>query len=238
LADLAGVTVVFDLDGTLADTAPDLMAALNAVLAGEDLPPASLQSTRAMIGGGLRALLARALHARGVDPGEGRFEDLCVDLRARYRARIARESRPYPGVAAALEAIAAAGARLAVCTNKPSALAAALLGELGLARHFAAVVGPDGAPAAKPDPRHLLFAIEQAGGERKRAIMVGDSASDARAARAAGLPLILVDFGYADAPLAELGADVLISHFDQLPAACAALSGRPRAPCEGAGQPL
>jgi phosphoglycolate phosphatase len=227
LAHLAGVTVVFDLDGTLADTAPDLMAALNAVLAREDLPPANLPSTRAMIGGGLRALLGRALHARGADPGEDRFEELFVDLRARYRAGIARESRPYPGVAAALEAIAAAGARLAVCTNKPSDLAAALLGELGLACHFAAIIGPDGAPAAKPDPRHLLFAIEQAGGERRRAIMVGDSASDARAARAAGLPLILVDFGYADAPLAELGADVLISHFDQLPEACAALSGAP-----------
>ncbi|MEO8926911.1 MAG: HAD-IA family hydrolase, partial [Caulobacteraceae bacterium] len=122
-----------------------------------------------------------------------------------------------------LDALAAAGARLAVCTNKRTDLSAALLKALGLADRFDAIVGADAAPAAKPDPRHLIAAIERAGGRRDFALMVGDSASDAGAARAAGVPLVLVSFGYTEIPARELGPDILIDRFDQLPAACARL---------------
>jgi phosphoglycolate phosphatase len=216
---------VFDLDGTLVDTAPDITGALNTALVAEGLAPMPPASVRPMIGLGARALLARAFASAGRPLADPRLTELLDALLAHYLAHIADLSRPFPGVVEALDELAAGGARLAVCTNKRTDQALALLEALGIASRFAAVIGPGDAGAAKPDPRHLMCAIERAGGHAGRAVMVGDSISDAEAARAAAVPLILVDFGYTDIPASELEPVILISHFDQLPAACARLLG-------------
>ncbi|MEO8927330.1 MAG: phosphoglycolate phosphatase [Caulobacteraceae bacterium] len=234
LADLAGATVVFDLDGTLVDTAPDLVTTLNVLLAEEGVSPLALDEARPMIGQGARAMLAKGFAAGGAPLGEARLTGLFERFIDHYRAHIADRSRPFPGVVAALDALAAAGARLAVCTNKRTDLSAALLKALGLADRFDAIVGADAAPAAKPDPRHLIAAIERAGGRRDFALMVGDSASDAGAARAAGVPLVLVSFGYTEIPARDLGPDILVDHFDELPPACARLLR----PCPTPAEPV
>jgi phosphoglycolate phosphatase len=225
----AGATVVFDLDGTLVDTAPDLIAVLNDLLADEGLPALSLYEARPMIGRGARALIERGFAAAGVALDQPTRNRLFEAFISAYRMRIAKESVPFPGAVAALDELKHGGARLAVCTNKPTGLSLMLLEALGLAARFAAIIGPDTAPAAKPDPRHLLSAIAQAGGSAGRSLMVGDSATDADAARAAGVPLILVSFGYTETPARELGPDILIDSFDDLTAACARLL----APCDG-----
>ncbi|MFI4936510.1 MAG: HAD hydrolase-like protein [Caulobacterales bacterium] len=226
---LAGAVIAFDLDGTLVDTAPDLGGTLNAILAERGLPTVPLGDIRAMIGHGARALIERGFSAAGraVSPAEMTpLFDRFIDL---YMARIADESRPFPGVLAALDELVGDGAILAVCTNKRTNLSVALLDALGMTQRFAAVVGPDAAGVSKPDPRHLTFAIEAAGGQLGRALMVGDSKTDLDAARAAGAPIALVSFGYTEIPASELGADALIGHFDELPAAARRLLARRRA---------
>ncbi|HWA60061.1 MAG TPA: phosphoglycolate phosphatase [Caulobacteraceae bacterium] len=220
---LAGATVVFDLDGTLIDTAPDLIGTLNLVLAEQNLPALEFASARNLIGAGARALIARGFAAAGEPLDEARMGPLFARFIDLYLGRIADESAPFPGMVEALDALEAAGARLAVCTNKRTGLSVALMDALGLTHRFAAIVGADDAPAPKPDPSHLTTAIARAGGDSARAVMIGDSISDAGAARAAGVPLVLVSFGYTDIPVAQLGADVLIDHYDQLQAACEAL---------------
>jgi phosphoglycolate phosphatase len=144
-----------------------------------------------------------------------RLFDRFIEL---YVGRIAVASRPFPGLTDALDELAGAGARLAVCTNKRTDLSLALLDALGLTQRFAAIVGPDLAGAHKPDPKHLAFAVEAAGGRLERALMVGDASTDTEAAKAARVPVIAVSFGYSDVPAAELGADALIDHFGELPA--------------------
>lgn len=227
LASLAleGATIAFDLDGTLVDTAPDLIGTLNVLLRDEGLPPLPFAGARPYIGHGARRLIERGFQAAGAPLETQKLDALFDRFIAHYRAHIADQSRPFPGCEAALDALAAQGARLCVCTNKPTRLSVALLDALGLSRHFAAILGPDAAPAAKPDPRHLEAAVAAAGGTLERAILVGDSATDAGAARAAGAGLILVTFGYTETPAADLGADLLLDHFDQLPAACTRLLG-------------
>jgi phosphoglycolate phosphatase len=220
---LGGATIVFDLDGTLVETAPDLMGTLNVLLEREGIAPLPLSKARSLIGAGAKALLARGFAVAGQPLEEPRLSALFEDFIAHYLAHIADESRPFEGVIAAMDLLEAQGARLAVCTNKRTDLSLALLDALGLTERFAAVVGGDAAPAQKPDPRHLVTTIERAGGRVDRAVMVGDSASDARAAQSAGVPLVLVSFGYTDVPAQDLGPDVLIDHFDDLPAACAQL---------------
>ena len=222
---LRGAVIAFDLDGTLVDTAPDLVGTLNVILAEEGLRPLALAHARDLIGHGARRLLERGFQAAGEPLADDRMPALFDRFIARYRAHIADESRPFPGVVDALETLKAGGARLAVCTNKPTGLSNALLEALDLARLLDAVIGPDAAPAAKPDPRHLEAAIAAAGGSNDRAIMVGDAATDAGAARALRVPLILVSFGYTETPAAELAPDILIDHFDALPAACLRLLG-------------
>jgi phosphoglycolate phosphatase len=217
---LAGFTVVFDLDGTLVDTAPDLMGTLNVLLAKQGLPALPLSDARHLVGQGAKALLARGFAQAGEPLEEPRLSELFEDFITHYLAHIADHSRPFEGAVAAMDALEAAGARLAICTNKRTDLSVALLEALGLTERFAAVVGGDAAPAQKPDPRHLWAAIERAGGVRERAVMVGDSVSDAQAARNAGVPLVLVSFGYTDVPAKDLEPDVLIDDFADLPQAC------------------
>ena len=237
-AVLAGSTIVFDLDGTLIDTAPDLVATLNTLLAEEGIAPVALEAARTMIGQGARALIARGFVAAGVTVDARRLDRLFDRFIGHYRAHIADLSRPFPGVITALNGLEAAGARLAVCTNKRTDLSVALLEVLKLVDRFAAVIGADAAPAAKPDPRHLTLTIERAGGRIDRSVMVGDSASDLGAARAAGVPVVLVSFGYTDIPARDLGPDVLIDHFDQLAEACVTALTIPARPCPAPVLPL
>lgn len=215
-ASLSGALIAFDLDGTLVDTAPDLIGALNGVLAERRLPAVPVEAARALVGHGARALIERGfsvagepLHAEETPALVARFIDL-------YRTRIAAESRPFPGVERALDDLAAAGAALAVCTNKRTDLSIELLTALNLADRFAVIIGADLAPAPKPDGRHLIFTAERAGVPIGRTLMVGDSANDVNAAKAAGAPVVAVSFGYTDIPAAELGADQLMHHFDEL----------------------
>jgi phosphoglycolate phosphatase len=222
---LEGAVIAFDLDGTLVDTAPDLIATLNVLLDGEGLPRLPLAEARPFIGHGARWLIERGFEAAGAHLHPAKSQQLFERFIAHYRDHIADQSRPFPGCEAALDALQPAGALLCVCTNKPTSLSVALLETLGLAHRFAAIVGPDAAPAAKPDPRHLQAAVAAAGGAIERAILVGDSATDVGAARAAKAGLILVGFGYTETPAADLGPDVLIDHFDELPAACLRLLG-------------
>lgn len=210
-------TIVFDLDGTLVDTAPDLVNALNAALALEGIDvPITLDEARTLIGAGARALIARGLSARDRRVSEERFEDLFGAFLAHYEAHICIESRPYPGMPGALEALSAAGHRLAVCTNKSERFAVKLLEAMHLRGRFLAVVGGDTLDVSKPDPRPLLAAIERSGGGGAPAMLVGDSATDFHTARNAGLPIVGVTFGYSDTPMADLGADALIDHYDEL----------------------
>jgi phosphoglycolate phosphatase len=215
-------TIVYDLDGTLADTAGDLMGALNAVLTREGLPPLPVQNARSMLGAGGRALIARGFAASGRELAPLKLEALFGDFLAHYNAHIAEQTRLYPGVEATLELFARAGWRQAICTNKMEGSAKLLMDKLGAASRFAFICGQDTFGVGKPDPKPLLGTIAAAGGASDRAIMVGDSATDIKTARAAGLPVIAVDFGYTDVPVSELGPDRVISHFDELASACEA----------------
>ena len=218
-------TIVYDLDGTLADTAGDLMGALNAVLTHEGLAPLPVENARSMLGAGGRALLERGFAASGRKLAPLKLEALFGDFLAHYNSHIAEHTRLYPGVEAALNAFAREGWRQAICTNKMEGSAKLLMEKLGVASRFAFICGQDTFGVGKPDPKPLLGTIVAAGGVSDRAIAVGDSVTDIKTARAAGLPVICVDFGYTDVPVSELGPDRVISHFSELGAACASLLG-------------
>ena len=224
-AALSGAVIAFDLDGTLVDTAHDLIGTLNWLLAEEGLAPLPLGEARPFIGRGARWMIERGFQAAGAPLPAERVQPLFERFLVRYDAHIADESRPFPGCVAALEALKGGGAKLSVCTNKLTGLSTRLLDALSMSRLFEAVVGADATPAIKPDPRHLEAAVAACGGSMDRALMVGDAATDAGAARAAGAPLVLVSFGYSEIPAADLAPDVLIDHFDDLPAAAARLLG-------------
>jgi phosphoglycolate phosphatase len=212
-------TIVFDLDGTLVDTAPDLVATLNTIFAREGLPPVDYESARNMVGGGARAMIERGLQAEGRTLGTAEIDRLFRDFIAHYGAHIADHSRPFAGVEAALDELAHRGCRLAVCTNKLERLSVLLLDALGLSQRFGAVCGQDTFGVQKPDPEMLRRTISRAGGHPDVAVMVGDSATDITTARAAGLPVIGVDFGYSDPPVATFRPDRLVSHFADVPVA-------------------
>jgi phosphoglycolate phosphatase len=210
-------TIVFDLDGTLVDTAPDLVDTLNAVLARHDVPPVSYHAARTMIGAGVKPLLQRALASQDIHPPAAELDELYGEYLKLYAEHIADRSRPFPGLTDALDTLARQGCRLAVCTNKLEWFALRLLDVLGLATRFGAICGQDTFAMRKPDPDMLRLTIVRAGGDTAHAVMVGDSMTDVATARAANIPVIAVDFGYTEIPPAALGADRLISHFDALP---------------------
>ncbi len=218
-------TVVFDLDGTLVDTAPDLVATLNAVFAREGLPPVAYEAARNMVGGGARLMIERGLAAEQRTLPTTEIDRLCRDFIAHYAAHIADRSRPFPGLEAALDQLDADGWRLIVCTNKLEWLTVRLLDALHLTRRFSAICGADTFGLKKPDPELLRRTIERAGGRPDRAVMVGDSANDVDMARAAGIPVVAVDFGYTETPADELQADRVISSFRELPKAVFGLLG-------------
>lgn len=214
-----GPTIVFDLDGTLVDTAPDLVDTLNIILAREGLPPVPFETARSMIGGGARTLIERGLQADGRPGTTAEVDRLYKDFVSHYGNHLADRSQPFPGVIAAIEQLTARGCRFAVCTNKLEWLSVRLLEALGISGHFAAICGQDTFGSQKPDPQILLQTIRKAGGHSDRAVMVGDSISDIAAARAAKVPVIAVDFGYTEIPVSALDPDVIIGGFDKLPAA-------------------
>ena len=227
--DLAGWTIAFDLDGTLIDTAPDLLGALNVILVEQGMAPAPMTAVRQLVGHGLRGMLIRAYAMADLTISEEQIAELRPRIVEIYRGRIAQESRPFPGCPAALADLRARGAALAVCTNKPEGLARLLLDQLAMTALFDAIVGGDTLPVQKPDPAPLLEAIAQAGGDRARAILVGDASPDTGAAKAAGVPCIVLSFGYNDLPPAELGGDVVLDHFDALAGAVSGLVASCRA---------
>jgi phosphoglycolate phosphatase len=211
------LTIVFDLDGTLIDTAPDLIDTLNFILAQEGLPAVPYATARNMIGGGAKVLIERALAAEGRAANE--IDRLYKAFIVHYAAHIADRSRPFPKVEVTLEGLTAAGHRLAVCTNKLEWLSVRLLQTFKVARHFAAICGQDTFGVQKPDPEIFRRTVLRAGGEPARSLMVGDSGTDIRTARAARVPVVAVDFGYTEVPIETLDPDRIISSFAKLPAA-------------------
>ena len=217
--------LVFDLDGTLAETAGDLIAALNHVMACEGAGQVAVAAARQMVGHGARKLIERGLAASGRSVTPERLEVLFADFIAFYEANIAVHSHLFPGVMASLDRFQAAGFAFAVCTNKMENASLLLLRHLGVIDRFAFVCGKDTFGVAKPDPSVLHQTIARAGGVAERSIMVGDSNTDILTARAAGVPVVAVDFGYTDVHVRELGPDRVISHFDDLWVAVAGLGG-------------
>jgi len=215
----AARTIVFDLDGTLVDTAPDLINALNFILDREGLPPVPLHSARNMIGAGARRLIERGLELDGRSLGPDGVTRLTGDFINYYAAHIADVSRPFEGLEEALDDLSARGYRFAVCTNKLEWLSKLLLDQLGLSSRFSAICGADTFGVSKPDPAILRQTIARAGGELSSSIMVGDAGPDIGVARRAGIPVICVEFGYTEIPIADLKPDRLINHMRELPAA-------------------
>ena len=222
-------TLVFDIDGTLAETAGDLIGALNVVLHGEEIAPLPVEAARSLLGAGGRALIQRGFARAGKSIAAEKLDAMFVDFLKFYNAHIADHTFLYPGVAAAIDRFLEAGWRLAVCTNKMDRSSHLLLEKLGIEEKFAVICGQDTFGVGKPDPKPLIETIRAAGGALKLAVMVGDLITDVRIARAAGVPVVLVDFGYTDTPAAELGADRVISHFDELYEAALALTKPTRA---------
>ena len=214
---MRGPTIIFDLDGTLIDTAPDLVATLNVIMKREGLAAVPFATARAFIGGGARLMIERGLAASGHNPAPPELvERLFLEFLDHYSDHIADRSRPFPGLEAALDALADRDCRLAVCTNKLERLSRKLLDKLDLSSRFAAICGQDTFGVQKPDPRALHKTIAAAGGTAIRSIMIGDSATDIRTAQAAGVPVVAVDFGYTDRPVSEFSPDRIIGHYNEL----------------------
>lgn len=209
------LTVVFDLDGTLIDTAPDLVRCTNHVLLSKGLPAVAPEVVRAAISHGARAMIHEGLQSHGISETPAELDRLYRLFLDHYAETIAHESRPFPGLLATLDRLDQQGATLAVCTNKREGNSLKLLELLGLRQRFAAIAGIDTFAVCKPHPDHLLLTIERAGGDRSRAVMVGDSATDIDTAKAAKIPVIAVSFGYTPVHVRELGPDAVIDHYDE-----------------------
>ncbi|MEM9732992.1 MAG: HAD-IA family hydrolase [Pseudomonadota bacterium] len=216
--------VIFDLDGTLVDSVRDLVPALNRTTALDGLPPISIEHVGSIVGKGALKMIERAFAFHDQPLTEARQKELLGHFLEFYEANIANETVYFDGCLAALDALAADGWQLAICTNKYAHLAERLMAELGGRDRFAALTGGDSFDVKKPDQFHIMETARLAGCDPARAIMVGDSINDIEAARRAPMPSIAVDFGYTDIPVADLGADTIISHFDALPDAVEALA--------------
>lgn len=215
--------VVFDLDGTLVDTAPDLIAALNLVLRQDGIPELPFATARNLIGGGARKLIERGLEAEGITCTVAEIDRMMKDFIAYYAEHIADQSRPFEGLETALDTLAAKGAAFAVCTNKLEWLSKLLLDRLKLSDRFAAICGADTFGVVKPDPTFLRQTVARAGGSMASTIMVGDAGTDVGVARRANVPVIGVTFGYTETPIEQLKPDRIISRMRDLPTAVAEL---------------
>jgi phosphoglycolate phosphatase len=205
--------IVFDLDGTLVDSAPDLCGVVNDMLAQHGRVILDMDDIRKMVGDGAAKLIERGFGATGGLPAP--LPDLTREFIRLYEERIARETRPFPTVVDTLERFKAAGLKMGVCTNKTTHLSKRLLDELDLSRFFTAVVGGDG-PARKPDRRHLEATMQELDAKAGESLMVGDSMNDVAVARNAGVEVVAVSFGYTTIAPRELGADRVIDRFDEL----------------------
>lgn len=215
--------LVFDLDGTLAETAGDLIATLNVILAREGLAPIDLAQARPLVGGGARVLIERGLTTHGVRVSESRLDAMLEDFLAYYESHIADKSFLFPGVVDALDRFETAGFAFAVCTNKVERPSVLLLKALGIAKRFRAICGKNTFAVSKPHGEALLQTIARAGGERGRTVMIGDSKTDIDTARNAGVPIIAVNFGYTKEPVSSYKPDRVIGHYDELWGAVEAL---------------
>lgn len=210
------VTMVFDLDGTLVDSAPDMHAAANRTLAKAGRPEITIGQTRQFIGDGVRRFVERAFSATGPDLDDTGLDAEEATFLADYEAHASDLTRPYDGVMETLTVLRNAGHRLAVCTNKPQSASERLLTDLGLAGFFELVGGGDRYPVRKPDPGHLLGLLAELEVEPEAAVMIGDNENDAETARAAGVYFVLFSYGYARSPLAEIPADDRLDGFAEL----------------------
>jgi phosphoglycolate phosphatase len=208
--------LVFDLDGTLVETAPDLVATLNTILTGAGAKPVPYEKARSLVGGGARTMIERGLAYSGLTRPPADIEEMFEAFLAHYEAHIADASALFPGVTAALDRFEAAGWKFAVCTNKLEHASILLLQTLGVAQRFRAICGKNTFPVSKPDGDALIMTLARAGGTRERTIMVGDSKTDIDTARNAEIPVVAVDFGYTEQPIETFAPDRIISHFDQL----------------------
>lgn len=224
-------TVIFDLDGTLVDSAPDLTGALNAALATLDLAPISDEQVRHMVGHGARKLIERGLEAHARPMTAAGIDRLMEAFLSYYADHVADRSAPFPGVVTTLRWLKARGVKLGVCTNKPESLARQLLKALDLDQFFPtrAILGGDSLTVKKPDGRHIIATVEALDGNLDRCVMVGDSAPDRNAAADAGIPVVLVSFGYTPIAAAALEPEAVIDHFNELPAALTRVLDRHRA---------
>ena len=211
-----GLTIVFDLDGTLVDTAPDLVGATNHVLANLGAEPLTDNLLRPWISYGARRMVVEALGIRQLSQSDADIDRQIERFLAYYTENISRESRPFPGTLRALDQLADLGATLAVCTNKRESLSRLLLDQLNMTGRFKAIAGRDTFPVCKPDPGHLTGAIALAAGDKRRAVMIGDSGIDIATAKAAGVPVVAVSFGYTERHVREFDPDMVIDHYDEL----------------------
>jgi len=208
--------IVFDLDGTLVDTAPDLLDSLNHCLETVSLPPVQEAQLRRYVGMGARVMIERAFQGIGSNIASDELDRLHETFLEHYTRCMPGRSLPFPGVELAMTRFAEAGFLLAVCTNKLEGLSRSLLTGLNLADRFAAICGSDTFAMRKPDPRHLTETIRMAGGDPDRSVMIGDSRTDIDTAKAAGIPVVAVDFGYTDQHVSVYEPSGIISHFDEL----------------------
>ncbi len=225
--DMRGTTIVFDVDGTLVDTAPDLILAINHALESFGHAPAPASILRSSMSHGARRMLETGLSTQGVTADEAALLAMTEKLLAYYGLNIAIDSKPYPGVIETLEGLALRGANLAVCTNKMESLSRKLISELAIYPNFSAICGRDTFSVSKPHPGHLIETVKAANGDVRRAVMVGDSEVDIMTAKAAKIPIVAVSYGYTDAALASLHPEALIDNFADLPAAIEAVLRAP-----------
>lgn len=227
---MKGWTIVFDLDGTLIDTAPDLAEATNHVLSTLGLDRINEMEIRPFVGHGALAMIDGAVKAHGRTLSERELHDLFEVFLVHYTAHVADRSVPYPHIVSVLDGLKAEGATLAVCTNKMEAQARAVLDALELSSYFSALTGRDSLGTYKPDPRHLTGTIALAGGQPGKSIMIGDSETDIKTAKAAQVPVVAVSFGYSVDPVLSFGPDAIIDDYRHLRDALGKLAGLPVRP--------
>ncbi|UVC11481.1 phosphoglycolate phosphatase [Rhizobium sp. TH2] len=213
---MSAPTVVFDLDGTLVDTAPDLVSSLNHTISAKDLAPVTYEDLTHLVGHGARAMIERSFRLRGHPLDEAEMPAMIDRFVEHYLSEMPGKSRPYPGLLDALDRLKTAGMILAVCTNKMESLARPLIEGLGMSAYFAAITGGDTFAVRKPDAQHLVGTVRLAGGDIRSTVMVGDSLNDLKVAVNAGVPSIGVPFGYSDVPIQTLDPTLMIEHFDEL----------------------
>lgn len=209
-------SIIFDLDGTLVDTAPDLLAALNHVLQSIDCPEVTLNDIDKLVGDGAMAMIKTGLNIAERDLPQEQEEELLQKFLDYYYENIAIFSKPFEGLDRCLDHFLREDARVGICTNKKEHLSIKLINELGLSERFHTIVGADTLAVKKPHPDHILGTIERLQGNPEKAVMIGDSANDIKAAQAANIPVIAVTFGYTAQPVTDFSPDIVIDHYDEL----------------------